>query len=161
VQEHKGIGFAGIELAFTLPLGRPLRGRVEVFLDAPPTHPEAPFDLPNRQMLAAVEAMQVIDLRREHYALSVIARAACWPGRCSLQDRAPSDLERAAVGDSARQRPDVDHHATSSPGSTVVISADSRGTRPGTPGLQHFQAVIRVAAAALAAWAAALRLPGR
>jgi hypothetical protein len=35
------------------------------------------------------------------------------------------------------------------------------GTPPGLPGLQHLPAVIPVAAAALASWAAAQRLPGR
>lgn len=65
-----------IEPAFTLPLGRPFRGRLEVFLDGPPTHPEAPVDLPNRQMLAPVEAMQVIDLiDGEHHALSIIRQS--------------------------------------------------------------------------------------
>jgi hypothetical protein len=160
-----------------------LRRRVEIFLDGPPTHPEAPFDLPNRQTLAPVEVMQVIYLTGgEHHALirhpperpavqdlvlckirtaavfvaEVLSKSRLAPElSCCLQDRALSGLERAAVGDSARQRPDLDHHATTSPGSMVVTSADSRGTRPGTRGLQHLPA------AALASWAAAQRLPGR
>ena len=124
--------------------------------------------LPNRQTLAPVEVMQVIDLTGgEHHALirhpperpavqdvvlCKIRTAAVFvaevPSKsrlapelsCCLQDRALSGLERAAVG---------------SPGSMVVTSAGSRGTRPGTRGLQHLPA------AALASWAAAQRLPGR
>jgi hypothetical protein len=110
-----------------------------------------------------VRSLSQIDTGNE-YTVYCVNRSACdrlGPGlSCCLQDRAPSGLERAAFGDSARQRPDVDYHATSSPGSMVVISADSRGTRPGTPGLQHLPAVIPVAAAELASEAAAQRLPG-
>ena len=152
-QKHKVSASRGSSLLFTLPLGRPLRWRVEVFLDGPPTHPEAPFDLPNRQTLAPVEVMQVIYLTGgEHHALirhpperpavqdlvlckirtaavfvaEVLSKSRLAPElSCCLQDRALSGLERAAVG---------------SPGSMVVTSAGSRGTRPGTRGLQHLSA---------------------
>src|SRR5262249_27594164 len=81
-------GFEGIEFAFTLPLGRGLRWRIEILLDGPPAHAQVAFDLANRPALAPVEAMQVVDLiGGEHWCdFRYPAETVCVPGRCCLQD---------------------------------------------------------------------------